>query len=107
MSQNNTTRRFTPPDSVSNSFHEFADYNTWLRQEPARSHISRLLQAPDALYPEFCDRQITLQDWENHQNGQGLCDRIGTIFTLELWMQQLFNGRYRDGIDRPILSELS
>ncbi|GEM_PF-776892 len=86
----------------SNILREFTDYNGWLRQQPAHSLITRLLNAPDALYPEFCDRQITLQDWENHQNGQDLCDRIGTIFTLELWMQQLFNGRYRNGIDQPI-----
>ncbi|MEB3215666.1 MAG: asparagine synthase-related protein [Nostocales cyanobacterium 94392] len=92
-------RKLNQPHKSPKSLHEFADNNTWLRQEPAKSYITQLLNAPDALYPEFCDREVTRTDWQNHLNGQDLSDRIGTVFTLELWMQQLFNGRYRHGIN--------
>lgn len=90
----------------SNILREFTDYNGWLRQEPARSLITRLLKAPDALYPEYCNRDVTLQDWENHLNGKDSFDRIGTVFTLELWLQQLFNNRYRNGIDEPMKAQM-
>ena len=99
LNQSHIARRFDSSSNAAKSPKDFVDYNAWLRQDPARSHITRLLSASDALYPDFCDRKVTLQDWENHLNGQDLFDRIGTVFTLELWMQQLFNGRYRDGID--------
>ena len=99
LTQSHITHRFNTHADASKSLRDFANYNAWLRQEPARSQVTRLLSASDALYPDFCDRQVTLQDWENHLNGKDLFDRIGTVFTLELWMQQLFNGRYRDGID--------
>ena len=105
LNQNHIVRRFQRPSRRPKSLHDFGDYDAWLRQEPARSLVTDLLSAPDALYPEFCDREVTLQDWDNHLNGQNLFDRIGTVFTIELWLQQLFNSRYRDGIDDPIQSE--
>ncbi|MEA5597182.1 asparagine synthase-related protein [Rivularia sp. UHCC 0363] len=99
LNKNQNQNHITASKQSHKSLHEFADYNAWLRQEPAKTYITKLLHAPDALYPEYCDRQITLTDWENHLNGQDLFDRIGTVFTLELWMQQLFNSQYRNGID--------
>ncbi len=98
LAQNRILSKFRRASSTAKSNREFADYDAWLRQEPTRSFVTQLLCSPDALYPEFCDRAVTLQDWENHLNGHNLFDRIGTIFTVELWMQQLFNGRYRNGI---------
>ena len=102
VNQNHIVKMLRNPSSAANPNREFADYDAWLRQEPARSFITRLLHSPDAFYPEFCNREVTLQDWENHLNGHNLFDRIGTIFTIELWMQQLFNSRYRHGINDSI-----
>ncbi|MBE9113032.1 hypothetical protein IQ273_26980 [Nodosilinea sp. LEGE 07298] len=74
---------------------EFADYAAWLRESPAKDFIDQLLGAPEPLYAEFIDPKVVRQDWENHLAGEDLADRLGTIISLEIWLNQFFMGNYR------------
>ncbi|MGB3309271.1 MAG: asparagine synthase-related protein [Nodosilinea sp.] len=74
---------------------EFADYAAWLRASPAKDFIDQLLGAAEPLYAEFVDPKAVRQDWENHLAGEDLADRLGTIITLEIWLNQFFMGKYR------------
>ncbi|GJL67431.1 MAG: hypothetical protein NPIRA06_00660 [Nitrospirales bacterium] len=74
---------------------QFADYNEWLRQDPAKSQISNILTSKDAIYPEYVDRGIVIRMWEELQRGVPRCLEVGLYATLEIWLQQFFNARYR------------
>ena len=75
------------------AFHNYAD---WLRQEPARTLWSDILSSRDALYPEFISRDQAQQDCQMFLQGQdNNFDRIGQILTFEIWLQQVFNQKYR------------
>ncbi|MBE9039681.1 hypothetical protein IQ235_02580 [Oscillatoriales cyanobacterium LEGE 11467] len=74
---------------------EFANPASWMRQEPARTLFEKLLNHPSALYPEYLDRKQVKQDWHEHLHGKNLADRLSLTITLELWLQQLFEKRYR------------
>ncbi|MDY6940113.1 MAG: asparagine synthase-related protein [Cyanobacteriota bacterium] len=77
----------------------FADPASWMRQEPTRTIFEKILNNPNALYLEYLDRAQVLQDWHDHLNGRDLADRLGLTLTLELWLQQVFEKRYRTDID--------
>jgi asparagine synthase (glutamine-hydrolysing) len=73
----------------------YADYNSWLRHEPARSQIGSILTAKDAIYPEYVDRGVVVGVWEDLQRGAPISREVGLYATLEIWLQQVFNARYR------------
>ncbi len=73
----------------------YTDYPSWLRQEPARSFLSGVLEAPDALYPEYTARDDVVRLWRDHLDGVDNTRDLGLRLTFELWLQQVFNGRFR------------
>jgi len=75
--------------------HSIADYTKWIRGEPARSFFQKLLNNPTALYLEYISRQRVLGDWERHLGGGNRADRLCRYLTFEIWLQQVFEGRYR------------
>ncbi|MEL6159069.1 MAG: asparagine synthase-related protein [Cyanobacteria bacterium J06623_5] len=75
---------------------DFYDYNTWLREEPARSFVEEILLNPEALYPAYISEEKVKQHWQAHLSGEAdQFDKLGQILTFEIWLQQVFNGRYR------------
>lgn len=75
---------------------DFTDYADWLRQSPGREFYESVLFAPNVLYAEYVSPDKVKQVWENHQTQkQNQADKISLILTLELWLQQVFNGKYR------------
>jgi asparagine synthase (glutamine-hydrolysing) len=76
--------------------HSYTDYAHWLRLDPARTFITRLLHDASALYPEWIPRERVLPVWERHLRGEDQTAMIGRYVTVELFMQQAFMQRFRD-----------
>ena len=75
---------------------DFHDYNTWIREEPAREFVEKVLLNPDALYPQYIDQEKVNAHWQAHLSGEkNQFDKLGQILTFEIWLQQVFNGCYR------------
>jgi asparagine synthase (glutamine-hydrolysing) len=84
--------------SVGQTFHRksgYPDYDELLRQEPARSFCEKLLTSQTALYAEYIPRQQVHELWRRHLNGERRHHVLCRYLTLELWLQQVFEGRYR------------
>lgn len=78
---------------------QYTDYAAWIRREPARSFFQTFLSNKNALYPEFIDRANILNCLQEHlQNNADHDNDLCLVLTFELWMQQVFEGRYRDGL---------
>jgi asparagine synthase (glutamine-hydrolysing) len=73
----------------------YTDYPAWLRVEPGRSTIETLLRDPGALYPEYVSRDRVLRLWDGHLAGADNEDEVGRMVALEIWLQQVFAGRFR------------
>jgi len=74
---------------------DYTDYPSWLRQEPGHGFVTAVLEAPDALYPEYTARDEVVRLWRAHLAGDDKARDVGLRLTFELWLQQVFNGRYR------------
>lgn len=73
----------------------YTDYVTWLRTEPARGVIDALLRGSEALYPQYMSRDSVLRLWDEHLAGADHAFEIGRRITMEIWLQQVYTGRYR------------
>lgn len=77
--------------------HNYTDYPNWLRQEPAKSFFENILRDKDAIYPAYVDRDTIQKYLNNHMQGKGdYHDELCTALTFEIWLQQVFEGKYRD-----------
>jgi asparagine synthase (glutamine-hydrolysing) len=73
----------------------YVDYDSWLRLEPARGFVEAMLKSKSALYPEFVSRDEVVQRWNRHLTGHDDARRILAYLTLELWLQQVYEKKYR------------
>jgi hypothetical protein len=67
----------------------------WLRRAPARGVAEGILTSRDALYPEFIDRDSVVGEWKRLLGGAENAPIVSRYLTLEIWLQQAFNGRWR------------
>ncbi|PTL34905.1 hypothetical protein CLG94_12465 [Candidatus Methylomirabilis limnetica] len=81
----------------------YTDYPNWIRQEPARSFFSQILENPAALYPEFYPRWRVIEALDaflvgglDYMNGINYAEMLCRYLTLEIWLQQVFEKRYRE-----------
>ena len=75
----------------------YVDYQKWMTAGPARGLIDGLLNDPAALYPEYVSRDAPLGLMQEMTAGADKSKERGRYLTLEIWLQQVFNGRYRPG----------
>jgi len=76
---------------------DYTNYPEWIRQEPARSFFEKVLLSKEALYPEFIDKNKVHAYFKNHIERKANChDELCLALTFELWLQQVFEGKYRD-----------
>ncbi|MBP0019718.1 MAG: hypothetical protein J7647_19465 [Cyanobacteria bacterium SBLK] len=83
-------------------FQNFFSPNPWIRQQPTRSFYSKILTAPDAYYRNYLTVEQVKniqQTWREHCDGKNHADKLSLTLTLELWLQQLFEGKYRSDAD--------
>jgi asparagine synthase (glutamine-hydrolysing) len=73
----------------------YADYASWMRQEPARSIFREVLANPSALYPEFVPRERVEGDLAKHFGGRDRAEFLCRALTFEIWLRQVFKGEYR------------
>ncbi|MCD4727938.1 MAG: hypothetical protein K8R46_09770 [Pirellulales bacterium] len=75
----------------------YTDYPAWIRQEPAISFFEKLLLNKDALYPEFIDRNKVHDYIRDHmERRSNYHNELCLALTFELWLQQVFEERYRE-----------
>jgi len=82
----------------------YAAYAEWLRLPPARDVVERVLMNPRALYPDVCDSARGQSAWAALLNGAETSATVSRYLTTELWLQQAFQGRWRDW--ESLLAEL-
>jgi len=74
----------------------YTDYANWLRQEPARSFFENVLYAKDAVYPAYIDKAGVYRSLKGHLEGkENRHDELCAVLTFELWLRQVFEGKYR------------
>jgi len=75
----------------------YTDYPSWIRQEPARSFFGNVLLSKNALYPEYIDKNKVRAYIRNHMERKAnYHNELCLALTFELWLQQVFEERYRD-----------
>ncbi|MGK5092125.1 asparagine synthase-related protein [Deltaproteobacteria bacterium TL4] len=74
---------------------EYAAYARWMRQEPIGSFFQQVLKNPKALYGEFLSKQAVLTLWQKHLQGHNYAEALGRYVAFELWLQQIFEKKYR------------
>ncbi|MHB8840631.1 MAG: asparagine synthase-related protein [Candidatus Aquicultor sp.] len=79
--------------------YNYTDYQKWLRHEPAKSFFKKVLTNASAIYPEYIAREQVLTDVEKHLGGENHADDVCRYVTFEIWLQQVFEGRYRSGCE--------
>lgn len=77
-------------------------YGNWMRERKTRALLQALLRDPSAYYPRFSDAARTAREMDQHMSGrQDHSIRICRVLTLELYCQQLLEGRHREALDFP------
>lgn len=76
--------------------HRFADYDIWLRNDPAQSFFNKVLFSPSALYPHYVPHAQITRLWTEHAKGAQRAEKLALILTFELWLQQVYEKKYRD-----------
>lgn len=74
---------------------QYASYSDWMRKPPASFWIRETLLSRNALYIQYVPRNEVERCLTAHEAGASLAERIGRYMTFELWLQQVFNRRYR------------
>jgi len=75
----------------------YTDYPRWIRQEPSKSFFENLLLNKNALYPEYIDRNKIYRYIKDHMERKAnYHNELCLALTFELWLQQIFEGKYRD-----------
>jgi asparagine synthase (glutamine-hydrolysing) len=77
----------------------YTDYPEWIRKEPAKSFFASVLTNASALYPEFVSRDQVVKAWKEHLEGADHAKMLFLHVTFEIWLQQVFEGRFRPGAD--------
>jgi asparagine synthase (glutamine-hydrolysing) len=73
----------------------YTDYERWLRREPVRGTVDRLLRDPEALFLDFAPARECLSKWDDELRGKKLSKEVGLLLTFEIWLQQVYGGRFR------------
>jgi len=75
---------------------DYTNYPAWIRQEPGRSFIKKILLRKNALYPAFINKETVVYYIERHMRGKAnYHNEICLALTFELWLRQIFEGDYR------------
>jgi asparagine synthase (glutamine-hydrolysing) len=78
--------------------YSFTDYKRWILSEPERTFFEKVLLEKSALYREFIPREQVLNAWERHLGGEDLSGPLCRYLTLEIWLQQVYEGKYRNSL---------
>jgi asparagine synthase (glutamine-hydrolysing) len=74
----------------------YTDYPQWMREEPARSLLTKTLDPRAALSPAYIPADEVQSALTAHLNGEDRSEKLCRILTFEIWLQQAFEGKYRE-----------
>lgn len=67
----------------------YTDYPRWIRCEPARSFLEKVLHDKNALYPDFVPRPQVEMTLNEHMAGFDRSESLLRYLTVELWLRQV------------------
>jgi asparagine synthase (glutamine-hydrolysing) len=73
----------------------FTNYPAWLQEPSAQVLLRSLLDPSKALYAGFTKRNFVTEFLEGKKWNDGLAAQVMAAVTVEVWLQQLLNKRYR------------
>jgi asparagine synthase (glutamine-hydrolysing) len=73
----------------------FADYDGWMRSEPARSFLGKLFRNSQARYAEYLPVEAVESCWQSHLGGKNNAQVLCRYATFEIWLQQVFEKNMR------------
>jgi len=76
--------------------HQIANYRDWFKSGQEKNIFNQLLTNTKAIYPDIISRKRVITDWNSFLDGKDNLEQIGRYLTLEIWLQQVYNNRYRD-----------
>jgi asparagine synthase (glutamine-hydrolysing) len=77
----------------------FADVPNWIKTPETAALIRDILNPKTALYPNFTDIDFMANYVEPHLNGKGnYAKPIMGAVTMEIWLQQIINNKYRNPV---------
>jgi asparagine synthase (glutamine-hydrolysing) len=76
-----------------------ANYAAWIRHEPGRTFFRSMLENDQAHYPRFVSKHDILRQWQRHLHGEDHTQALCRMLTLEIWLQQIFEGHHRNATD--------
>jgi asparagine synthase (glutamine-hydrolysing) len=77
----------------------FALYSVWIRTGIGKNAFEKILNNKNAIYNEFIPDTYVSKYFESHVNGENHTNLLSRFFTLEIWLQQLINKKYRTTLD--------
>ncbi|MDQ3847542.1 MAG: asparagine synthase-related protein [Thermoproteota archaeon] len=78
---------------------DYVDYQTWITQEPALSFFEKVLNNSSELYSEYIPKRQVRDAWEGHLEGEDNSSELCRYLTFEIWLQQVFEGKFRNGFE--------
>lgn len=76
----------------------YTDYPIWLRSEPAKSFVDKVLCHNDCLCADYVSPHIVKQTWREHLAGRNHSSDICRYLTLEIWLQQIYERKYLSAV---------
>lgn len=73
---------------------DYTNYAKWMRIEPAKKIIKEILLNKNAIYRNYIDHDVASL-LEEHFNGRNREYQISKYLTFELWLQQVYEKKYR------------
>jgi asparagine synthase (glutamine-hydrolysing) len=73
----------------------YTNYPAWLRTDPGRSFLNRLLVNKDVIYPEYIDANAVRSWLKEHDAGANRTKELFRVATIEVWLQQALAGNMR------------
>jgi asparagine synthase (glutamine-hydrolysing) len=84
---------------LSSGTKSYSNYPDWIRTNPGKNIFTSFLNDKNALYAEFIDPKKVESDLQLHMNGANKSDNLCRYLTFELWLQQVYNKKFRHGLE--------
>ncbi len=81
-----------------NNKNNYTNYPKWIRQEPSRSFFNDVLKNQNSIYQDYVDKEKVLELWNKHLQGEDHAEDLCLYITFEVWLQQIFEGKFRTNI---------
>lgn len=74
----------------------YTDYPAWIRQGAAKTLFENVLRNAEPLYSEYVAQDRVEFMLDTHLKGRDRSEMLCRYLTLEIWLQQVFNKKYRN-----------